>query len=422
MSAMRLLAALLAFGLPAFADVVYLRSGGKVEGRVTDKGDAYQVETADATVTVRKDEVERIEKKPWSPPKGGPLKAGRPKPGDAYSHPFYAFKIILPPKWRRGKTQEPASVSFWGPSETAYQPRLDLIVERDTKDLAEHMARYKEAFRKKFKDVEYPFEGPVTIRGKNGYQFSAAFSEGDPPLSQQSLWTIVVDGDRKYIMSFNCTREWFEKYRADVDASMKSLRIFPEPAAPIEEKKRFIKHYSQAEAAYRAGKLPEALADFEEASRILPDLADVHAMIGVIRMKLNRMAEAEPALRKAVGIDPEDPALRSNLGLCLLKQGKYDDAIAELRKAAEADAPPEGALANLGAAYLAKGLDGPAREALGKAVEADPESAAAHFNLGKACEHLGRPRDAAREFRETLKLDPRHEEARKALERVSNKQ
>src|SRR5205814_561858 len=50
---MRTLAALLLLlGGLAFGDIVHLRNGGKIEGKVTDKGDQLEVETANGKVTV----------------------------------------------------------------------------------------------------------------------------------------------------------------------------------------------------------------------------------------------------------------------------------------------------------------------------------------------------------------------------------
>ena len=54
--------------LPAPADVVHLRNGGRVEGRVTDRGETLEVETRAGRTTVEKSAVDRIEAKPWAPP------------------------------------------------------------------------------------------------------------------------------------------------------------------------------------------------------------------------------------------------------------------------------------------------------------------------------------------------------------------
>src|SRR5262245_8704496 len=134
---MRTILALLALSSLALGDVVHLKSGGKLEGKVTDKGDKLEIETSTGKVTVGKDEVLRIEKKEFTPPKGDRPARTNAKLGPSYSHPFYAFKIYLPPKWQRGKEQGTSNVSFWGPKDVAYQPRIDLKIITAKKELAD---------------------------------------------------------------------------------------------------------------------------------------------------------------------------------------------------------------------------------------------------------------------------------------------
>src|SRR5207244_998436 len=153
---MRALLALLLLAPPLFADVVHLRNGGKIEGKVSDKGDALEVETANGKVTVEKELVERVEKKDFTPPKG--LMAKKPvRLGTPYAHPFYAFKLYLPPKWQYGKTSGQAAASFWGPKDQLYQPRMDLFYQVSKKELVDFVTAYKDAFRKSVKDVTFVY-------------------------------------------------------------------------------------------------------------------------------------------------------------------------------------------------------------------------------------------------------------------------
>lgn len=416
---MSLLGPLLILAVTAAGDVVHLRNGGRIEGKVTEEGERVRIQTPSGTITVPRDQVDRIEKKEYHLP-APPSRSTAPRTalGNFYAHPFYAFKIQLPPRWERGKKQGQASVSFWGPTDLFYQPRLDLYVETGRDDLPDLVRRYKEVFRRTFKDVQFPFEETLTIANRTAYQFSAAFSEGDPPIPQQSLWTFVAAEGRTYILGFNCTRTWFNRYRRMVDASMRSLRIYAIPAASPEERQRFIEHYSRGEAAWRQGNWAEARPDFEEAARLVPEFPDLYSTLGAIHMKENRLREAEECFRRAATLDPGDSSYSYNLGVCLLKQSKEEAAVEALRKTVELDPAFEPALTNLGAAYLALGFTGPARQALEKAVAADPESAPAHYNLGLTYERLDLPKDAVREYRQALSADPKHVEARKALERL----
>jgi len=412
--------ALLLIGGPASADIVHLRNGGKIEGKVTDKGTSLEIENANGKVTVEKDLVERVEKKEYVPPKGSiakkPVKLGAP-----YAHPFYGFKLLLPAKWANGKANGQAVASFWGPKDQLYQPRMDLYFQVTKRELPDFVSAYKDAFRKGVKDVTFLHEEATAIRDKQGYQFSVTFTDGDLPVVQQALFMFIADGDRKYVLGFNTSQNWFDRYYPVVDASMRSFRIFPMPTLSADDKKRFLVRYQSGEQYYKENKLADALADFQAAEQICPDFADLHSTVATLQMKLSRYPDAEAEYRKAVEADPDDPAHPYNLGVCLLKQSKSEAAIESLKKSVALDATFEPALTNLGAAYLGKDQNEAARQALEKAILADPESPAAHYNLGLADERLDRPRDAEREYKEALSADPRHEDAQKGLDRVRSK-
>jgi Tfp pilus assembly protein PilF len=417
---MRTFAAFLLMGALAFGDIVHLRNGGKIEGKVSDLGDRYEVETANGKVTVEKDLVERVEKKDFALPKGllgkKPIRLGAP-----YAHPFYAFKLYLPPKWQYGKPSGQSTASFWGPKDQLYQPRMDLKVLVTKKELVEFVTAYKDAFRKTVKDVTFLSEEAFGIRDKQGYQFVVSFTDGDLPVVQQALFTFITDGERKYILSFNTSQAWYERYGPVVDASMRSLRIYPATSVSIEDQKRFLVRYQSGEQFYKEGKLSEALADFQAASQICPGFDNLHSTLATIALKQSHFPEAEAEFRKAAELDPDDANHHYNLGLCLLKLSKSEEAILSLKKAVVLDACYEPAWTNLGAAYLAKDKNEEARQALEKAVAADPESAPAHYNLGLSLERLDRKKDAEREYKEALSADPRHEDAKKGLERVRSK-
>src|SRR5262245_14577882 len=329
---MRIILALLLLGGVAFGDIVHLRNGGKIEGKVTDKGDQLEVETANGKVTVEKDLIERIEKKDFTLPKG--MLGRKPvKLGTTFGHPFYGFKLSLPPKWQHGKPSGQSTASFWGPKDQLYQPRMDLKYLSSKKDLVEFVASYKDAFRKTAKDVTFLSEEASAIRDKMAYQFIVSFTDGDLPVVQQALFTFIADGDRKYILSFNTSQAWYDRYGPVLDASMRSFRILPTTPIPVEDQKRFLVRYQSGEQFYKEGKLAEALADFQAASQICPDFDNLHSTLATIAMKQGRISDAEREFKKAAELDPDDANHHFNLGICLLKQSKSEDAILTLKKA-----------------------------------------------------------------------------------------
>lgn len=401
----------------ALFDIVHLRSGGKLEGRVTEQADAYVIETDYGSITVKKADVERIEKKEWKP-KGGPKKPEKARVNlpESFSHPFYAFKLYLPAGWKRGPAQGKSHCSFYGPKDVAYLPRVDLSIDRNAAELADYALTWKNSFQKSYADVVFPFQETTTIQGNLAFQFTAVFKDGDLPV--QVLWTIVACGDRKYVLSFACSVAWFEKYGPRIDATVRTLRIYREPAAAKEQREEFGRLYAAGLEKYRKSEFPAALDLFRKAAAIVPEYPEIHGLVGQTALKLQDFATAEKSYRRALEIDAEDGGNHYNLGLCLLQQSKSAPAIEALEKAVNLLPDYEPALTNLGVAYLSEAQTAKAKGILEKALEVNPESPLAHFHLGIALERLGDRKGAEREFRETLKLDPAHAGAKEGLARV----
>ncbi len=401
--------------LLASADIVHLKNGGKMEGRVTEKGDAYVVENEYGSITIPKSDVERIEKKEWKP-KVRPKMKPRVNLPESYSHPFYAFKIYLPEGWRRGESTGKAHCSFYGPKDVAYIPRMDLHIERKSVDLADHVRAYREAIKKAYPDADFPHQETSTIQGNLACQFGAVFRDGEVPL--HTLWTFVVREGRIYMLSFTCTVAWYEKYAPRVDGSVRTLRIYREPAASKEQREKFTRLHTAGIDDYRNGRFPEALERFREAASLVPEYPEIHGLVGQSALRTGDVVAAEAAYRKAVQLDSEDGGHHYNLGLCLLHQSKTDEAIESLKKATLLQPEFEPALTNLGVAYLAGGKADRAKLVLEKALEVNPESVLAHFHLGLTLEKLGDRKGAEREFRETLKIDSSHAGAKDGLGRL----
>jgi tetratricopeptide (TPR) repeat protein len=408
---------LLLLALIIFPDIVYLKNGGKLEGNVVPKGDSYVIETDFGSITVKKADVERVEKKEWKP-KGGPKmpEKGRASLPESYSHPFYSFKIYLPQGWNRGPNHGRMHCSFYGPKDIAYIPRIDLLIERNTAELGAYVAKFKEAYAGMYKDITFPFEEATTIQGNTAYQFSAVFRDGEIPW--QVLWTFVANGDRKFVLSYACTLAWFDKYYAPVNGAMRTLRIYREPAATKEQKEEFQKLYNAGQDHYKKNEYAKALDLFRKAAAIIPDYPEIHTLIGGACLRLKQLKNADDAYRKAIALDPHDAGNHHNLGICLLQQDEYSQAIETLSKAVELAPDLEPALTNLAAAYL--GTDRPARakEILEKSLELNPTSVPGHYNLGLAYERLNEPKSAEREYKEVLKLEPNHAGAKEALARL----
>jgi Flp pilus assembly protein TadD len=79
--------------------------------------------------------------------------------------------------------------------------------------------------------------------------------------------------------------------------------------------------------------LDEALAAYQDAERMEPDLADAHYGEALTLYQLKRHAEAEPALLRAVELDPEEAIYHVYLGKVLGRLDRLEEAEGAFRRA-----------------------------------------------------------------------------------------
>ncbi|MFL6264435.1 MAG: tetratricopeptide repeat protein [Thermoanaerobaculia bacterium] len=132
-------------------------------------------------------------------------------------------------------------------------------------------------------------------------------------------------------------------------------------------------------------------------------------------------AAAEKGLKEAIQKSPAEPRLRLTLGAVYQSQQKWDAAFDTFGAMVKADPPNWDALYQIGktAALSGQRLDR-AEECLKRYLghSPGPESAPlanAHFRLGQVYQKKGNKAAARAAYQEALKLDPRLEDAKKAL-------
>jgi tetratricopeptide (TPR) repeat protein len=161
----------------------------------------------------------------------------------------------------------------------------------------------------------------------------------------------------------------------------------------------------------------EALALLERYRVTVPDDFQALADIGRCLSGLQRFAEAESVLRRALeGAD--DANARYDLALVLDRVGRFKEAMAEYQRALVRNPNHRDALNNLGVAFAREGNIAMAVRQFERLVAADPANADAHTNLGAMFLTQGARERAAREFRAALQLSPDHALAREGLRRL----
>ena len=125
----------------------------------------------------------------------------------------------------------------------------------------------------------------------------------------------------------------------------------------------------------------KALELFKKAEREAGEAAHLHLRIANAYLQLNRLEEAEKAIRKALSIDPEDVHAHHTLGICHYRMMRYEDAV-------------DNFMAAIGLLYYFP---------------------AAHFYLGETLMAMERYGDAAQAFDVCLRLVPGMNAARERL-------
>jgi tetratricopeptide (TPR) repeat protein len=188
--------------------------------------------------------------------------------------------------------------------------------------------------------------------------------------------------------------------------------------------------------AQKANRLDEAAAGFEAVLKKLPDLAEAHMSLGIIRSDQFRYVEAIPELQKALQLKAGLNNARAYLGLDYLRTGETSKAVEQLEMALKSDPANPKINGWLGMAYVAAGLFRPAIVRLEVAVEAEPKSVLflaylarayagmtalvnqqlfdlapnspeAHLALGQSYAASGNPEEAADEYQAAAAMNPK---------------
>jgi len=184
-------------------------------------------------------------------------------------------------------------------------------------------------------------------------------------------------------------------------------------------------HNDLGVALMRAGRRPEAAAEFEAAVRLKPDRPDFHDNLGLALAAIpGRGPDAIAEYQTALRIDPNLQAAHLNLGLALMSMpGRREDAMAECEKAIAEYRTALRIEPNFWEAHLNLGIayaQTPSRQAEAmaeyrEALRLKPDSPLPHYQLGNSFQRLGRLEEAVAEYRTSLEIDPEPSDVRYEL-------
>jgi tetratricopeptide (TPR) repeat protein len=203
-----------------------------------------------------------------------------------------------------------------------------------------------------------------------------------------------------------------------------------------DERARLFQAGARALAEHRYAEAAEA---YETLGKLSPEVAEVHASLGLSYFQQRKFSEAIPALRQALKLKPALPNVPVLLSMSLSELGRYDEALPGLQKGFSQSA--DAAIKRSAGLQLQRAYTGLRRDAeavdvareltrlfpkdpevlyhasrlyanfafvtLQRLSEAAPDSIWVHLAAGEANESQGLDDGALREYRAVLALDPR---------------
>ena len=156
-------------------------------------------------------------------------------------------------------------------------------------------------------------------------------------------------------------------------------------------------HQNLGAAYMDAGRIDEALAQFERGREVEPGFGGNYRAIGVVHVTRGEIEEAIPLFKRAAVLDPLDHFAFMQWGAALHQAGRSEEALLPLREAIRIFDHPK-SQNYLGKALAALGRNLEALEHHQRALALDPRYAHAHVALAHSLARLGRAVEARRHF------------------------
>ena len=137
-------------------------------------------------------------------------------------------------------------------------------------------------------------------------------------------------------------------------------------------------YYFDGYANEQLGRVPQAVADYEQAANLDPTNIGVLGALTQVYLKTNRVADAERIAKRAVTFNKTDRRAYINYGLVLATENKFDDARAQLEAAYAMDKTDVTPLLQIGQTYVSQNALPNAITAINRAITADPKNAQAY--------------------------------------------
>ena len=178
-------------------------------------------------------------------------------------------------------------------------------------------------------------------------------------------------------------------------------------------------HIDLANALDERGAVDEALTEFATVVRLRPEYAEARVAFGNLLRARGRNSDAIAQYREGVRLDATLASAHNELGNALTSDGQFSNALVEYQEAVRLAPGFAEAHNNVGAGLARAGKREDAMAEFLTALRLKPNDATFHYNAALMLEALGRMNEAVEHLRAALQIDPRHDAARRALDRLT---
>lgn len=226
------------------------------------------------------------------------------------------------------------------------------------------------------------------------------------------LGTTKASPDVESEESLPDVKEMIGHYNAEIDAR-KMLSTNPEQA--VEELHRIVAaapkflpaRLSLATGLQKLKRFDEAIEAYKQAIETLPQATDPHFDLAKLYFSRGQREKAIEQYESVLSIDPDYAMAHVNLASILMEQGDNDEARRHFKIGLEKFPESTVALFNYSVFLQRQGDLDAARRHLTRASLLDPQLPQIHYQLGLVLVQQQHFDEAATQFRETLRINPR---------------
>jgi tetratricopeptide (TPR) repeat protein len=223
------------------------------------------------------------------------------------------------------------------------------------------------------------------------------------------------------------TADGYEAKSLKVNLPSEASRLLPiavklAPAKPSGPGPEVEQALAKADAAYKAGRFPEARVEYENLLSLRPELGPrVHQQIGFSFIQEKNFAQALAELKLVLEAEPGNAQIRTIAAQAALEGGLVDQGRELLAAVDDGTVKDPDVFFNIGVNFLNAGQTEDAVRYFTKAVELDPKYVDGYVRRAFGYLQLGKKAESRADFQKALELSPAGSQAdlvRKALEQT----